>query len=112
MSSELDEMREKVAKMIHRTERLLYSYYELPSVGYSWDELPDKLKGAYLAEAHEILSLSTDSCRIAVVGQEGKLPKDPFTHKLERFDYHKSIGWMKCWKAMLDAGFVQEAKDA
>ena len=84
--SELGEMREKLASILDEI------------INWSWIPDPDQ---ASQDAVKEILSLSTDSLRIAVVRKKGELPK--------RGDSIPS--WDNAIEEMLDAGYVQEEKD-
>ena len=88
--SELDEMREELFK-------LLYPYADVKS-GYGY------------ALIEQILSLATDTCRIAVVRKKGELPET----LIDELEYGNNTchnfrwGVFAAQKDMLSAGYVKE----
>ena len=61
-----ERVREQVAKSIHVTERLLYSYFVS-----EWEDIPERDKRIYLTQADQILHLPG----IAVLADDQTLPE-------------------------------------
>jgi hypothetical protein len=71
--SELDEMREKIAKL------MAFQDWDSGLIGErDWEKLMEEDKAQYMNDANQILSLETDTCWIAVVRKEPELPKNPY----------------------------------
>jgi len=90
--SELDDVRDKLVQILGEI--------------FSWDWYSDPDQ-CYLDAIDEILSLSTDTCRIAVVRRRGELPGNPHGIAVDR-DPETREAYKEAQQKMLKAGYVQE----
>lgn len=109
MSKELDEMREMAARLIRNKD--------------DWESLPLPLCAIYYKRADDLLSLETDTCRIAVVKKNPELPENPypldykelpdeFRERATGEDVYLMAynGFERCKRKMFADNFVQEVK--
>ncbi len=101
----MDEMREKIAE---------YLYGCIPaSKVKGWEKASEPVRQFFMVSANNILSLETDTLRLAVVRKEGELPQCPISFeeaKVDGWDRCERYGYLQAQKDILNEGFVKEVK--